>query len=223
MAPLTNYAVLGKYFIPEGQVYITVNDCIFVGVFRKIALYLEMVRKLKYHEQKLLKKVDFINWKSDNTLKENRVLRKYHVQKREDYTKYNKLRGAIFQLATKIKELNIKDPFRIESTTRLLSKLYNMGLINDSKDFSQIEKISTSAFCRRRLPVVMVRLKMAEQIKNAIRYIEQGHVRVGPEVIQDPAYLVVRNMEDYITWVDSSKIKKHIMEYNDTRDDFDLM
>ena len=182
-----------------------------------------MVRKLKYHEQKLLKKVDFINWKSDNTLKENRVLRKYHVQKREDYTKYNKLRGAIFQLATKIKELNIKDPFRIESTTRLLSKLYNMGLINDSKDFSQIEKISTSAFCRRRLPVVMVRLKMAEQIKNAIRYIEQGHVRVGPEVIQDPAYLVVRNMEDYITWVDSSKIKKHIMEYNDTRDDFDLL
>lgn len=42
-------------------------------------------------------------------------------------------------------------------------------------------------------------------------------------MIQDPAYLVVRNMEDYITWVDSSKIKKHIMEYNDTRDDFDLM
>lgn len=46
-----------------------------------------MVRKLKYHEQKLLKKVDFINWKSsDNNLQESKIMRKYHVQKREDYT-----------------------------------------------------------------------------------------------------------------------------------------
>lgn len=47
-----------------------------------------MVRKLKFHEQKLLKKVDFINWKADNNLHESKVLRKYHVRKREDYTKY---------------------------------------------------------------------------------------------------------------------------------------
>lgn len=45
-----------------------------------------MVRKLKYHEQKLLKKVDFITWKADNNLREIKVLKKYHIQKREDYT-----------------------------------------------------------------------------------------------------------------------------------------
>ena len=47
----------------------------------------EMVRSLKYHEKKLLKKVDFVTWKSDNSLREVRVMRKYHLQKREDYTK----------------------------------------------------------------------------------------------------------------------------------------
>lgn len=47
-----------------------------------------MVRKLKYHEQKLLKKVDFITWKVDNNSNENKILRRYHIQKREDYTKY---------------------------------------------------------------------------------------------------------------------------------------
>lgn len=47
----------------------------------------KMVRKLKYHEQKLLKKVDFINWEVDNNLHEVKVLRKYHIEKREDYTK----------------------------------------------------------------------------------------------------------------------------------------
>lgn len=46
-----------------------------------------MVRKLKYHEQKLLKKVDFINWEVDNNLHEIKVLRKFHIEKREDYTK----------------------------------------------------------------------------------------------------------------------------------------
>lgn len=45
-----------------------------------------MVRKLKFHEQKLLKKVDFFNWKETNNLNEVKVMRKYNVQKREDYT-----------------------------------------------------------------------------------------------------------------------------------------
>lgn len=55
---------------------------------------------------------------------------------------------------------------------------------------------------------------MAESIKGAIKLIEQGHVRVGPELIKDPAFLVTRTLEDFVTWVDSSKIKKHIEEYN---------
>lgn len=50
-------------------------------------LLLKMVRKLKFHEQKLLKKVDFMNWKVDNNLHEAKVLRKFEVRKREDYTK----------------------------------------------------------------------------------------------------------------------------------------
>ena len=45
-----------------------------------------MVRKLKFHEQKLLKKVDFLNWQVDNNLHEVKVMRKFHIHKREDYT-----------------------------------------------------------------------------------------------------------------------------------------
>ncbi len=40
-------------------------------------------------------------------------------------------------------------------------------------------------------------------------------VRVGPDVMCDPAFLVTRNMEDFITWTDTSKIRAHIMEYNE--------
>lgn len=105
----------------------------------------------------------------------------------------------------------------------MLQKLYNMGVINQTNNLTVAEHISVSAFCRRRLPVVMVRAKMSETIKEAVTLIEQGHVRVGPNVVTDPAFLVTRTFEDYVTWVDSSKIKRIIMQYNDRVDDFDLL
>ncbi|KAK9874104.1 hypothetical protein WA026_002458 [Henosepilachna vigintioctopunctata] len=181
-----------------------------------------MVRKLKYHEQKLLKKVDFISWELDNNLHEVKILKKYGIQKREDYTRYNKLARSIRELARQIKEIDPKDPFRTESSAQLIEKLYLMGLIPTRWDLSLADKVTASCFCRRRLPVVMVRNKMSENIKGAIKLIEQGHVRIGPELVKDPALLVTRTLEDFVTWVDSSKIKQHVQSYNGMRDDFEL-
>lgn len=40
------------------------------------------MRQLKHHEQKLLKKVDFLSWKADAGMREVKVMRRYHVQER---------------------------------------------------------------------------------------------------------------------------------------------
>lgn len=45
------------------------------------------LRKLKHHEKKLLKKVDFLQWKHDKTVREVTILRRYLIQDREDYVK----------------------------------------------------------------------------------------------------------------------------------------
>jgi U3 small nucleolar ribonucleoprotein protein IMP3 len=182
-----------------------------------------MVRKLKFHEKKLLKKVDFICWEVDNNIHEVKVMRKYFIQKREDYTKYNKLSRHVRELARKIKDLDQKDPFRTETSAQLLEKLYMMGLIPTKWDLALCNEVSASSFCRRRLPVVMVRSKMCGSVRMATKFVQQGHVRIGPEVVKDPAFLVTRNLEDFITWVDTSAIKRHIMEYNEMRDDFELL
>lgn len=76
---------------------------------------------------------------------------------------------------------------------------------------------------RRRLPVVMVRLHMSETLKEAVTFIEQGHVRVGPTVVTDPAFLVTRPFEDFVTWVDGSKIRATIQKYHDKLDDYTLL
>ena len=71
--------------------------------------------------------------------------------------------------------------------------------------------------------MVLVRLHMCENLKEATTFIEQGHIRVGPHCITDPSFLVSRTMEDYVTWVDSSKIKRTIMKYSDKLDDYDIL
>ena len=182
-----------------------------------------MVRKLKHHEAKLLKKVDMHHFKRENQLREISVMRRYHVQDRDDYRKYNKIVGETTRLVARILKLEQEDPYRTRVTKKLLDKLYDMGLVPTKGSLIKAQKLTVSAFCRRRLPIVMVRLKMAETNKQAVTYVEQGHIRVGPEVVTDPAFLVSRALEDHLTWVDSSKIKRAVMTYNDQVDDYDLM
>ncbi|RKP25168.1 hypothetical protein SYNPS1DRAFT_8993, partial [Syncephalis pseudoplumigaleata] len=69
-----------------------------------------MVRQLKYHERKLLKKVDFLQWKSTDNVHEISIIRKYRLPNREEYTKYNKMCGNIKRLAGRVSLLNPRDP-----------------------------------------------------------------------------------------------------------------
>lgn len=69
----------------------------------------------------------------------------------------------------------------------------------------------------------MTRLRMAENVQAATKMIEQGHVRVGTDTVTDPAYLVTRSTEDFVTWTVGSKIKRNIMKFRDQLDDFELL
>jgi hypothetical protein len=54
-----------------------------------------------------------------------------------------------------------------------------MGVITTKKSLVQLERLSTAAFCRRRLAVVAVRLKMAETLREACTFIEQARCTPG--------------------------------------------
>jgi U3 small nucleolar ribonucleoprotein protein IMP3 len=43
------------------------------------------MREFKFHEQRLLKKVNLYNYKNDGNLREIQVMRRYNILKREDY------------------------------------------------------------------------------------------------------------------------------------------
>lgn len=188
-----------------------------------------MVRKLRHHESRLLRKVDFLTYKSqDPSHREHSVRRRYLLQDPLDYSRYNALAGSIRQLAHRLSNLEPTDPFRVDMEKKLLEKLHDLGLIKQSRTqgagLSSVEKeVTVSSFARRRLPIVMVRTGMVEHVSTAVKFIEQGHVRVGTETITDPAFLVTRNLQDFVTWVDGSKIKRQVAKYRENLDDFDLL
>lgn len=75
------------------------------------------------------------------------------------FLRYNKLSRQIRDLVEKIAKLDKSDPFKSEASYMILEKLFGMGLINEKTDLEAASKVSASCFCRRRLPVVMVKSK----------------------------------------------------------------
>jgi U3 small nucleolar ribonucleoprotein protein IMP3 len=88
----------------------------------------------------------------------------------DDYRKYNVLCGSLRQLAHRLAALDPADPFRRKHEELLLEKLFDMGILGTGGGgkgkLSDVEhKVTVSAFARRRLPVVMTRLRMADHVQ----------------------------------------------------------
>lgn len=56
-------------------------------------------------------------------------MRRYHIQDRDDYKKYNKITGLVTKLTNILKQLEAKDSTRIELTDQLLEKCVNDTIV----------------------------------------------------------------------------------------------
>jgi U3 small nucleolar ribonucleoprotein protein IMP3 len=177
------------------------------------------MRELKFHEKKLLKRVNFLEWKSTNTTREHLVIAKYQLRDREDYAVYHRIVSKIRNLAEGLARLKETEEVKVAITKKLIGKLYSIGIIGN-KRLMDCTKVTVSSFCERRLPMLMKRNRMVPNFKDATRFVEHGHVRLGPRVMSDPSTIVSRAMEDFIQWTDGSKIKRKIDEFNEARDDY---
>ncbi|OHS97955.1 S4 domain containing protein [Tritrichomonas foetus] len=179
-----------------------------------------MGRKLKYHEQKLLKKTNLFQWKKENNVRIGEIMARYCLQSSEEYHNYNRLVGKIQQFANFLRQMDPDDKVRITLTKQFVDRIYNLGII-ESPVLSECENITVAAVCRRRLPVVLKKLRFCEKVTEADKYVRQGHVKIGPDVVTDPATLVTKEMEDFIGWTHGSKIKEHVDKFNENYDTFD--
>jgi len=182
----------------------------------------QMGRKLKYHEQKLLKKTNLFEWKHENNIRTGHVVSVYGLENSDEYHQYNRLVGKIQRFSNFLRQMNPDDRVRIDLTKQFVDKVYKLGII-ETPQLSECENIKVTSICKRRLPVVLVNLKFCERIREADQLVRQGHVRIGPDVITNPSTIVSKEMEDFIGWTKGSKIQEHIKKYANELDDFEEM
>eukprot|EP01133_Synstelium_polycarpum_P014596 gene14596-17257_t len=130
------------------------------------------MRQLKFHEQKLLKKVNFVHHKKENP-KDLLNIKKFGLKGKEEYAAYTKLSNNIKKILHLVSELDDKDPYKKRVTDDLCDKLYDMGVI-DEKSSAALVKICQASLCRRRAAVVLVRMKFAQNLTHAQTLVEHG-------------------------------------------------
>lgn len=177
------------------------------------------MRALKFHEQKLLKKTNFLEWKKTNTTREQMVTSKYLLKSRDEYKRYNLVVGMIKKLAETLSRLSDNDPTKIAVSKKLINLLYDAGLILNKKLVDCVN-VNVSSFCERRLPMVIVKKKMVQTFTHADEFVQHGHVRVGTKIINDTSVIISRCMEEFVSWVDGSKIRRKIDEFEEIQDDY---
>jgi len=180
------------------------------------------MRELKYHEKKLLKKVNFLQWKKTNSTREQLVTSKYLLKDRDEYKKYNLVVGMIRKLAETLTRLADTDPTKLAVARKLINLLYDAGIIHARK-LVECTKVNVSSLCERRLPMVMVKRGMIKTFTHGDEFVQHGHVRVGTKTLSDPSVLISRSMEEYVTWSDGSKIKRKVEEFNGVQDDYEYV
>lgn len=180
------------------------------------------MRNLKFHEQKLLKKVNFLEWKKTNTTREQLVTGKYSLKGRDEYKKYNLVVGLIKKLSETLSRLKDNDPTKLVIARKLINLLYNSGIIHE-KTLLKCTAVTVSSFCERRLPIIVARKKLVEKFVHADEFVQHGHIRVGTRIVNDTSVIISRAMEEFVTWSDTSKIKMKINEFNDERDDYQYL
>ena len=62
-----------------------------------------IMRELKHHEKKLLRKVSLYSWKGEDNLRVAKVMRTYHIQNRDDFVAYQRICGQVTKLSAKLK------------------------------------------------------------------------------------------------------------------------
>lgn len=143
-------------------------------------------------------------------------MRRYNID-RNEYQAYYNLSIEIKRLAQEI--IDLKDEAtKTRLTEALIEKLFSMGLIK-TKRIKKCLTIDVRSFARRRLPVFMIQSGMFNgPLSTAVKYVEHGHIKVGPQTVRDPAAFITVEQEDYITWDD--KFKRKIDEYRGEQDDY---
>lgn len=88
----------------------------------------------------------------------------------------------------------------------LLSKLHTLSLVGKDAQLDDVLALELKNIMERRLQTLVLRKGLSNTIKQARQFITHRHIRVGGKLITAPAYIVSKEEESQITFVESSAL-----------------
>lgn len=88
----------------------------------------------------------------------------------------------------------------------LISKLTSLSLIGANAQLDDVLALQLKNIMERRLQTVVYRKGLANTVKQARQFIVHQHVKIGNKSITSPSYLVPKEEEDKITFLEGSSL-----------------
>lgn len=134
------------------------------------------------------------------------VLRsKYGFKNKKELWKVESLLRSIRKRARDLvglKALNLGK----EEEKEFVKKLNSMGLVKEDATVDDVLDLNLENLMERRLQTLVLKKAMSRSIREARQMITHRHIEVGGKVVDTPSYIVKRDEETKIKFVDKSPL-----------------
>ncbi len=144
-------------------------------------------------------------WRKDILQEELELLGRYGLRNKRELWIAKTFLSHIRRHARSL--LGLPEEERKERERELVSKLYNMGILdNPHGTVDDILNLAVENILERRLQTIVYRRGLARTIYQARQFITHGHIAIGGRKVRSPGYLVSREEENLISYAPTSPI-----------------
>lgn len=145
-------------------------------------------------------------WQKDRIEEERKLMEEYGLKNKREVWKAQAILRNIRRQARDL--LAMKSEQSDKQAKLLLQKLYRLNLLQEGATLDDVLALNVRDVLNRRLQTLVYKKGLARTIKQARQFIVHGHIAIGGRKITVPSYLVPREEEDKIGYVENSTVAK---------------
>ena len=134
------------------------------------------------------------------------IVKDYSVSNKKELYK---MRAVLKKFTLQAKKLLSSASAQAEQEKKsLLSKLHSLALIGANAQLDDVLALQLNNIMERRLQTLLVRKGLATTMKQARQFVVHQHIKVGNKSITSPSYLVSKDEEHNLTFLEKSPFAK---------------
>lgn len=142
-------------------------------------------------------------WKKERIDEEKLIKKDYGVGNKKEIWKMDSMLKKYSRQAKKIIKMGENGA---EESTNFIQKLARLSLLTPNATIDDVLGLKLKDVMERRLQTLVFRKKLSKSVKQARQFIVHGHVSVNGKVITSPSYIVGKDEEDTIAFIENSSL-----------------